>query len=639
MALPVGGAAEEGAPPAGVVAAALGLPWIATQLRPIGLPPGAELFLLDHDGQPVLRLIAAQGRSDDIAPPPAGTRVAETLASLLAALRADDAGAGQGAAAGAGGPGEAFRRGPRAPDHRALLRDGPGPDGTPRLHALAPEVVGAQGRLYLAVSLDAAGALAAVAEVGWRWALLLLLGLTASLAAAGLGAQRFVLAPLRALQQTAQRWAAGEYGARAGAALAAPPPEFARLAAALDRVAEAAEQRDRAAAALAEKEARLSLALEAGGLGAWEMDPRSGAVERSPQHDALFGYAQPPAEWSYRRLLRHVVPEDRAKVEAAFRRALAEAAPFRAECRIRRAGDGEVRWLEATGAPHRGPDGRVKYLGVVADITERRRAEEHLRLVAGELNHRVKNTLAAVQSIAAQTLRWPPGEVPAAETARAAFEARLLALARSHELLTREGWSGADLAELAARALAPHAGGPQARGADHPRVTIAGPPVRLSPRSAIPIAMALHELATNAARHGALSVPQGRVAVRWTVAPPASARAGAGRKGGGEAPVLTLHWEESGGPPLPGPPARRGFGTRLLERGLAMELRGTVRLDFAREGLRCAITAPLAAAATPDQAPAAPGPDRAPVPPPPAARQPTAPPDRAAMAEGSAGSA
>jgi two-component sensor histidine kinase len=250
----------------------------------------------------------------------------------------------------------------------------------------------------------------------------------------------------------------------------------------------------------------------------------------------------------------------------------------------------------------------VKFLGVVADTTERRRTEERLRLVAGELNHRVKNTLAAVQSIAAQTLRWPAGDPPAAEAARAAFEARLLALARSHELLTREGWSGAELAELATHALAPHAGpvgvggAPAAEGAGGAapaRVTIAGPPVRLPPRCTIPFALALHELATNAARHGALSVPEGRVTVRWSLRPPPAARPAATAAGEGQASgaaVLVLRWEESGGPALSGPPARRGFGMRLLERGLATELHGTVRLEFAREGLRFEIETPLAAA-------------------------------------------
>lgn len=611
LALPVRNAPD--GPLVGVVTAALGLPWIAAQLRSVGLPPGAELFLLDREGDVVLRLRAHPARSDEVAPPLAGTETTRALAALLAVRQGQaEAGAGHTVAQGlpTAGSGLAELAAGAVPERQqpnggASLLDAVGPDGAPRIFALAYEMASAQGALQLAVSLDAAAALAPVAEVGRRWALLVALGLAASLAAAWLGAQRFVLAPIRALQETARRWAKGEYGARAAPALVAPPPEFARLAAALDRVAEAAEQRDRAAAALAEKEARLSLALEAGGLGAWELDPRSGTVERSPQHDALFGYSPPQAKWSYRRMLRHVLPEDRARVEAAFRHALAEASSLRTECRIRPAGEkDEVRWLEATGAPHRGPDGRIKFLGVLLDTTERRRTEERLRLVAGELNHRVKNTLAAVQSIAAQTLRWPPGDVPAAEASRAAFQARLLALARSHELLTREGWSGADLAELATLVLAPHAGAREAGGTAAQRVTIAGPPVRLAPRCTIPIAMALHELATNAARHGALSVPEGQVAVRWSVRPPpppaANAAEDARTKG---AAILSLRWEESGGPPLAGPPVRRGFGTRLLERGLATELHGTVRLEFAREGLRCEIEAPLSAA--PDENPMA----------------------------------
>jgi two-component sensor histidine kinase len=217
---------------------------------------------------------------------------------------------------------------------------------------------------------------------------------------------------------------------------------------------------------------------------------------------------------------------------------------------------------------------------VLADVTERRRGEQQLRLTVGELNHRVKNTLATVQSLAQQTLRPEAGGTGAIPTnARKAFEGRLLALARSHDVLTREAWTGAELGELVSLALAPHV----ASGGT-PRHIAHGPPLRVPPHFAVPLGVALHELATNAARHGALKLPSGRVEVSWRVEMPQAE---------GDTPKLKLRWAESGGPPLTGQPALRGFGSRFLERGLARELGGAVRLGFRPTGVVCEIEAPL----------------------------------------------
>jgi two-component sensor histidine kinase len=156
-----------------------------------------------------------------------------------------------------------------------------------------------------------------------------------------------------------------------------------------------------------------------------------------------------------------------------------------------------------------------------------------------------------------------------------------VALAAAHDLLTRERWEGAPLTGLVRTALAPHASDGGAT-----RVSAAGPPVRLAPETALALSMALHELATNAAKHGALSVPAGRVEVGWRVEPPAEGAAGG---------TLVLEWSEHGGPRVPGPPPRRGFGSRLIERGLPGQLGrgGAVALDFAPECLRCRVRAPL----------------------------------------------
>jgi len=222
------------------------------------------------------------------------------------------------------------------------------------------------------------------------------------------------------------------------------------------------------------------------------------------------------------------------------------------------------------------PDGElmltVRTLGEqVGRVLERKRTEEHQRLLLNELNHRVKNTLAVIQSIASQTFRGD-STTPAA---RQAFESRLTALAGAHDLLTGRNWEAAPLGQVVERAGL-------GCGASRDRVRIEGEDVELPPRTAVSVAMALHELCTNAVKYGALSNDSGTVTVRWRVS-----------SDGGER-RLRLEWREEGGPPV-APPARRGFGSRMIERGLAAELGGTVALEFRSEGLRCLVDAPLAA--------------------------------------------
>jgi two-component sensor histidine kinase/CHASE1-domain containing sensor protein len=211
-------------------------------------------------------------------------------------------------------------------------------------------------------------------------------------------------------------------------------------------------------------------------------------------------------------------------------------------------------------------------LAAEAEIVARRRSEEQRELLVAELNHRVKNTLATVQSIAAQSLR----EGKSLTETRTSFEARLLALSETHNLLTREHWRGASLRELAEMELAPYLG-------TSPRATIEGEDLLLSPETALSLAMALHELITNAVKYGALSNAAGQVRIAWRRCDEA-----------GE-PWLSLHWTESGGPQVL-PPSRRGFGSRLIESGLKRQLRGRVELSFPPEGARCRIDLPLTGA-------------------------------------------
>jgi PAS domain S-box-containing protein len=215
----------------------------------------------------------------------------------------------------------------------------------------------------------------------------------------------------------------------------------------------------------------------------------------------------------------------------------------------------------------------VRTLGEqVGRVLERKRTEEHQRLLINELNHRVKNTLAIVQSIVQQTLK---GE-EIAEPTRDALESRLSALAAAHDLLTSERWETASLATVVRNAGT-------GCGAAEGRFSAAGPDIRLQPQTAVSVAMAIHELCTNAVKYGALSNEGGRVEVLWDVADE-----------GGGARRLRLVWEEHGGPPVT-PPPKRGFGTRLIERSLASDLGGTARIAFLPHGVVCTVEAPLPA--------------------------------------------
>lgn len=235
---------------------------------------------------------------------------------------------------------------------------------------------------------------------------------------------------------------------------------------------------------------------------------------------------------------------------------------------------GEVVWNNLTVALVRKSSGEPDYfISIIDDIGARKRAEAEqkryqgqLRLMINELNHRVKNTLATVQSMASQTLRSESDPDVVYEK----LEARLLGLSQAHDVLTRERWHGAELQDVADRALGPFL------GATPGQIIIQGPPAWLQPGAALSMALIFHELATNAVKYGALSVEGGRVDLSWTLA----------------GPDLTITWAESGGPPV-SPPTRKGFGTRLIERGLRGELRGAATMAYQPGGLICTMRAQL----------------------------------------------
>jgi PAS domain S-box-containing protein len=255
-------------------------------------------------------------------------------------------------------------------------------------------------------------------------------------------------------------------------------------------------------------------------------------------------------------------PDDRPATFEAWGRSVATGEPYDIEHRVGMR-DGRYRWARSRAFPRRDEAGAIRlWYGSTEDIHEKKVAEEHQRLLINELNHRVKNSLATVQAIAFQTLK---GDTPIAE-ARSRFEARLIALSRAHNLLTEQNWEGAALERVVRDSVEHFAG--------DCRFRISGPSFWLAPRSALALALALHELGTNAAKYGALSRDGGVIDIAW-------------READG---ILRLDWKESGGPAV-APPSRRGFGSRLIEQGLGGDLGGEARIAFERDGLRCTIEA------------------------------------------------
>ncbi|WP_445503209.1 sensor histidine kinase [Microvirga sp. G4-2] len=323
-------------------------------------------------------------------------------------------------------------------------------------------------------------------------------------------------------------------------------------------------------AALAESEARLRLAIDAGRMAIWETDAATNTITTSPELNRLFGF--PPDVFpSSEEIRNRCAPGEQENLQRAAREALARGDRY-AETELRIIlPDGSQRWLLLRAELldiENGVPGRA--VGVALDITDRKRAEGHQQLLINELNHRVKNTLTTVQSIVTQSLR----NARTAMEARDAVEGRLFALSRAHDILTRENWDGASLHEVVAHAIEPF----QASGGD--RFQVSGDDVRLPPRIALAIAMAFQELGTNAAKYGALSNETGRIAIEWTIEDTEGA------------PHLRMVWQEMNGPSVV-KPQRRGFGTRLIERSLAQELNGSVKITFAPSGVVCTIDAPL----------------------------------------------
>ncbi len=327
---------------------------------------------------------------------------------------------------------------------------------------------------------------------------------------------------------------------------------------------------ERGRAALRQSEQQLEFALQAGRLGSWELDLATKRLTASDVFRANFGLGAGDAFDRYGELVARVHPDDRARQQQAVDRAIADGADLEAEYRTL-APDGETRWILMRGrAVYDEHGAAIRMAGVSLDITGRKLAEQHQRSLLDELNHRVKNTLATVQSIAVQTSRM----ATTGSSFEDAFLARIAALARAHDLLTEVSWEGASLTRIIRQTLEPYV----AQG-QQDRIDLSGPDVRLGPNAAVTLTMAFHELATNAAKYGSLSILAGQVKVDWRVDSSSD-------------PAVEIDWRESGGPRVAAP-TRRGFGSRFIETGLAREFDGTVHLTFGPEGARCHMRLPL----------------------------------------------
>ncbi len=256
-----------------------------------------------------------------------------------------------------------------------------------------------------------------------------------------------------------------------------------------------------------------------------------------------------------------LLPEDAEKVYGPFSEGMTRQSGFRCEGRYRRA-DGEIRILETIARPRFQNGVFTGMIGVNTDVTDQRAAQARLeanearqRLLVHEMSHRVKNILATVLSIASLTSRSAASLEAFSET----FEARIVALAKTHDLLTGQDWQHADLRELLEAEL-----GPYGR-----KLSLTGDPVQLDATAAVNLALIIHEMATNAAKYGAYADPAGALDVAWTVEP---------------GPRVVLDWTESGGPPV-APPTRTGFGSRMIERLLRGDLEGDLSADYRLSGL------------------------------------------------------
>jgi len=328
------------------------------------------------------------------------------------------------------------------------------------------------------------------------------------------------------------------------------------------RVAERTAELERSTRRLQESEERRNLALAAGRMGSWDWDLVHGDCVFDEGQKRIFGVDPLTFKVSAPRIRRLIHRDDWPSVRTTLRRARRDACSSQVEFRICRP-DGQLRWCLGTAAPSRDNAKRISRVsGITIDITERKEAEERQALLVREVDHRARNALAVVHAIVCLTR---------ADNIRqfvTAVEGRIQALARVHSLLSSSRWHGADIAQLVEDELAPY------RPQNQDRIKIHGKSLSLEPSVAQALALALHELATNAAKYGALSRCSGGVHIRWEL-----------REG-----TLFLQWTENGGPAVTA--AAGGFGIRVIKASIERQLGGHVEMDWRSEGVQCKISLP-----------------------------------------------
>jgi len=325
---------------------------------------------------------------------------------------------------------------------------------------------------------------------------------------------------------------------------------------------------------LRESEARYRTALSIGRMGTWETDLVARTRIWTAEGMELFGISLADGRGhvggdndEYRAALH---PDDRHLVDE-FHQLADKQDSFTSEYRAVHP-DGKVLWLRGRGqVVARGPDGKAQRLvSIVTDVTERKAAEDHIQFLMHEISHRSKNLLTVIQSIARRTART----AGSLEEFEARFERRLQGLAASHDVLVSKNWQGAPLDELVRQQLLPFV------EIQSSRFDLAGPDVVVTAEAAQSIGLAIHELATNAIKYGALSQPSGKVRISWAFEDDASV-----------SPQLSLNWIEHGGPSVL-PPSRKGFGHVVIGEMVERSLNGTVATEFAAEGLRWSVSIP-----------------------------------------------
>ena len=330
-----------------------------------------------------------------------------------------------------------------------------------------------------------------------------------------------------------------------------------------ERVAARTAELQSSTSRLLESEQRRSLALAAGRMGSWDWDIATNSIVWDEGQHAIYGVA--PGEFSVTpanfKVL--ILPEDWERLQVGMDALLREGQPHQAEYRIRRP-TGEIRWCASTAAASQDATGKVvRVSGVTMDITERKDAEERQALLAREVDHRAKNAMAIVQSIVRLTKADSISEYASV------IEGRIKALSRAHALLSDSRWQGAEMVKLVEEELAPY------RSGNADRIKLSGPKVVLEPTTAQTLALALHELSTNAVKYGSLSQAAGRLELHWTLEPD----------------EIVVTWRETGGPAVQ-KPSQTGFGAKIITSSIERQLEGKVSFDWRPEGLFCELRAP-----------------------------------------------